>query len=238
MAEEKDGLEIQSHKLSQEASYAKELAAAAAVELQNLAEEVTRLSYENAELTSDLEAAKVACYKSNCCQRTVSYDHKRSSDNTQQNDGQSRKLGNVVLIEKLQKDLKAGFQREAVLEVALSTKDQIEAELRRRLDETTHHEQDLEDELASMRVLVAKMRKSNDIQTRIKSSLRPANVNTNRKTCKEDDTFATVEEMIALEELKAGYQRERRRCKELECAISRLKVSHSEVCLFLQGASV
>ncbi|XP_054788466.1 kinesin-like protein KIN-7C, mitochondrial [Prosopis cineraria] len=236
LAEEKDGLEIQSHTLAQEASYAKELAAAAAVELRNLAEEVTKLSCENAELSGDLAAAKVACCKSNCCQRSASYDDKQSNNNTQQQDGQSRKLGNDVLIEKLQKDLKAGFQREAALEAALSAKDQIEAELRRRLDETKHHEQDLENELASMRVLVAKMRKfgvnsedkstvykPNDVQNRVKNGLRPTNGNANRKIYKEDEIFETTEEMIALEELKASYQRERRRCKELESVISRLK---------------
>ncbi|XP_028775061.1 kinesin-like protein KIN-7E, chloroplastic, partial [Neltuma alba] len=236
LAEEKDGLEIQSRKLAQEASYAKELAAAAAVELRNLAEEVTKLSYENAELTGDLEAAKMSCCKSNCCQTSASCDHKQSINNTQQQDGQSRKLGNDVLIEKLQRNLKAGFQREALLEAALSTKDQIEVELRRRLDETKHHEQDMEDELASMRVLVAKMRKSgvnmddkstlcklNDIQTRVKNGLRPTNGNANRKTYKEDESLAAMEEVIALEELKASYQRERRRCKELESVISRLK---------------
>ncbi|KAF7816839.1 kinesin-like protein KIN-7C, mitochondrial isoform X1 [Senna tora] len=178
LAEEKDGLEIQSRKLAQEASYAKELAAAAAVELRNLAEEVTKLSYENAELTSDLKAAK--------------------------EDGQYRNLGNDVLIEKLQKDLKARFQREVALEAELSTKDQIEADLRRRLDETKYHEQDLKSELASMRVLIAKMRKSgvNDVQGRAKNGLRPANGHTSRKTYKEDENFANMEEMIALEEMK------------------------------------
>ncbi|XP_010521267.1 PREDICTED: kinesin-like protein KIN-7C, mitochondrial [Tarenaya hassleriana] len=52
LAEEKDELEEQNKKLTEEASYAKELASAAALELQNLAEEVTRLSYENVKFTS------------------------------------------------------------------------------------------------------------------------------------------------------------------------------------------
>ncbi|XP_023644849.1 kinesin-like protein KIN-7C, mitochondrial isoform X1 [Capsella rubella] len=51
LIEEKDELGKLNKKLTEEASYAKELASAAAVELQNLAEEVTRLCNENAKLT-------------------------------------------------------------------------------------------------------------------------------------------------------------------------------------------
>ncbi|KAI4307253.1 hypothetical protein L6164_030459 [Bauhinia variegata] len=229
LVEERDGLEIQCQKLAEEASYAKELASSAAVELQNLAEEVTKLSYENAELTGDLAAAKEACCKPYLCQRCASYDH-RLSINGVQHDERFRKQGNDVLIEELQKDLDAKCHREAALEAALSVKDQIEAELRRRLDEAKHREEDLENELASMQVLFAKMRKSdisveemstvhmhNDIQTRFRKGTLPSNGYSYRKTYKEDETFAIMEE------LKTSYQRERRRCKELENLISRLK---------------
>ncbi|CAH8354559.1 unnamed protein product [Eruca vesicaria subsp. sativa] len=51
LIEEKDELGKLNKKLTEEASYAKELASAAAVELQNLAEEVTRLCNENAKLS-------------------------------------------------------------------------------------------------------------------------------------------------------------------------------------------
>lgn len=51
LIEEKDELGKLNNKLTEEASYAKELASAAAVELQNLAEEVTRLCNENAKLS-------------------------------------------------------------------------------------------------------------------------------------------------------------------------------------------
>ena len=125
LVEEKDGLEIQSQKLAEEASYAKELAAAAAVELRNLAEEVTKLTYENAELSGDLEAAKEASCNSNFSP-TSSYDCKQNINNSFQRDGKSKKLGNEVLIEDLQKDLNARLQREAALEAALSVKVEIE----------------------------------------------------------------------------------------------------------------
>ncbi|KAF8082485.1 hypothetical protein N665_0824s0032 [Sinapis alba] len=51
LVEEKDELGKLNKKLTEEATYAKELASAAAVELQNLAEEVTRLCNENAKLS-------------------------------------------------------------------------------------------------------------------------------------------------------------------------------------------
>ena len=232
LVEEKDGLDIQSRKLAEEASYAKELAAAAAVELRNLAEEVTKLTYEKAELASDLAAAKEACSKSNFCQIS-SYD-------PTQNVGPLKWPGNEVLIEELQKGLNARLQREAALEAALSVKDETEAELRRTLDEIKHQKQDLENELTGMQALVGKMRKSginiedkstvhiaSDILTRVKHGFPPSNGYTYRKQYKDDETIGKMEDMFVLEELKASYQRERRRCKELESHISRLKVSHS-----------
>ncbi|RDY09033.1 Kinesin-like protein KIN-7E, chloroplastic, partial [Mucuna pruriens] len=235
LVEEKDGFEIQSQKLAEEASYAKELAAAAAVELRNLAEEVTKLTYENAELTGDLAAAKEASCKSNFSP-TSSYDCKQNSNSSFQRDGQLKKLENEVLIEELQKDLNARFEREAALEAALSMKVEIEADLRRTLDEIKYQKQDLEYELTSMRMLVAKMRKSsinvedkstvhmpNDVKTKVKNGLPTSNGYSRRKQYKEDEILGSVEDMIALEELKANYQRERRRCKELESHISILK---------------
>ncbi|KAL2317821.1 hypothetical protein Fmac_031697 [Flemingia macrophylla] len=235
LVEEKDGLEIQSQKLAEEASYAKELAAAAAVELRNLAEEVTKLTYENAELTGDLAAAKEASCKSSFSPASSSYDCKQNVNNSYQRDGQSKMLGNEVRIEEFQ-DLNARFQREAALEAALSMKVEIEADLRRTLDEIKRQKQDLEYELTNMQMLVAKMRKSgvngenksrvhmpNDVQTKVKNGLPTSNGYSRRKQYKEDEILGSMEDMIALEEQRANYQRERRRCKELESHISILK---------------
>ncbi|XP_052736071.1 kinesin-like protein KIN-7E, chloroplastic isoform X5 [Vigna angularis] len=234
LAEEKDGLEIQSQKLAEEASYAKELAAAAAVELRNLAEEVTKLTYENAELSGDLAAAKETPGKSNLS--PASYESKQNIKNNFQLDGKSKKRGNEFLIEELQKDLSARLQREAALEAALSVKVEVEADLRRTLDEIKHQKQDLEYELSSMQILVSKMRKSginvedkstvhvrDDVQTKVKSGYPTSNGYSHRKQYKEAETLGCMEDMIALEELRANYQRERRRCKELESHISILK---------------
>ncbi|RVX22659.1 Kinesin-like protein KIN-7E, chloroplastic [Vitis vinifera] len=160
LIEEKDGLEIHSRKLAEEASYAKELAAAAAVELRNLAEEVTKLSYQNAKLSGDLASAKEAPCRSNCCQRPGSFDVRQSNSNGARLDARLRKPGDGMLVEELQKELNARYQRESSLETALFERDQIEGELRGRLDEAKQREEDLENELANMWMLVAKMRKS------------------------------------------------------------------------------
>lgn len=233
LIEEKDGLEIQSQKLAEEASYAKELAGAAAIELRNLAEEVTKLSYDNAKLTGDLAATREAHCRSICCQRSVSYDLKHARP-----DGRPRKPDDGVLVEELQKELNARYQREAVLETSLSEKDQIEVELRTRLDEAKQREEDLENELANMWVLVAKLRMSgtnaddfsseglhalNISQTRVRNEYLQSNGLSN-KMFEEDEVYENMDKMSTLEESRASYLKERRRCKELESLVSRLKV--------------
>nr|XP_034925616.1 kinesin-like protein KIN-7C, mitochondrial isoform X1 [Populus alba] len=237
LIEEKDGLEIQSQKLAEEASYAKELAAAAAVELRNLAEEVTKLSYENAKLSGDLAAAKETQCRSNCCQRSISYDFKQSNSNGSLLDGRIRKTEDSLLVGELQKELNERYQREASLEMALSERNRVEGELRKQLDEAKHHEEDLENELANMWVLVAKMRKSGvnaeDMPSEgvyasttfgagLKSGFLLSNGHSSRIS--KDETFENIDGMKTLEELKVSYQKERRKCKQLESIISRLKV--------------
>ncbi|KAG6784144.1 hypothetical protein POTOM_009829 [Populus tomentosa] len=236
LIEEKDGLEIQSQKLAEEASYAKELAAAAAVELRNLAEEVTKLSYENAKLSGDLAAAKETQCRSNCCQRSISYDFKQSNSNGSLPDGHIRKTEDSLLVGELQKELNERYQREASLEMALSERNRLEGELRKQLDEAKHHEEDLENELANMWVLVAKMRKSGvnaeDMPSEgvyasttfgagLKSGFLLSNGHSSRIS--KDETFENIDGMKTLEELKVSYQKERRKCKQLESIISRLK---------------
>lgn len=203
LIEEKDGLEIQSRKLAEEASYAKELASAAAVELQNLAEEVTKLSYENAKLAGELTNAKDSYCRSCCAQR--SYDSKHH-------------IGS------------ARYQREAALEKAIFDRDQREAELYRRLEEAKRHEEDMENELANMWGLFAKMRKSELniedmsfegvrpsylLQSRAKNGCISSNGLSNRPS--EDDA-------ICIDEMRAGYKKERIRYRDLESIVSQMKV--------------
>lgn len=234
LTEEKDGLEVQNRKLGEEASYAKELAAAAAVELRNLAEEVTKLSYENAKLTGELAAAQEVQCRSTSCQSHASYNFKQNTANRGRTDGGPRRPEDEIIVEELQKELNARFQNEAVLKTALSEREKIEDDLRRRLDEAKQHEEDLENELANMWVLVAKLRKSSNnaedassevihladtSQSRVRNGLLPSNDHSDMfkddEICKKTGT---------LDELRAKYQKEKRRCKELESHISRLKV--------------
>ncbi|KAE8654335.1 Kinesin-related protein 11 [Hibiscus syriacus] len=63
LSEEKSGLCVQNQKLAEEASYAKELASAAAVELKNLASEVTRLSVHNAKLEGIIGCERVGTFE-------------------------------------------------------------------------------------------------------------------------------------------------------------------------------
>jgi centromeric protein E len=215
--EEKDGLEIHSQKLAEESYYAKELAAAAAVELKNLAEEVTRLSYENAKLVADLTAAK---------ELTASV-----ARGSIHNDTKRRDRENGILAEEMQKELVASCEREAALEDTLSQKSQRENELLKIIDDGKCHEQDLENELANMRDLVSKMKKegSQDDLFEFKSKQ-------NGFHSAKNDIGRTRSEMEAsdnwkwdgistLEEAKAAYNFERSRCKELENAMTRLKVT-------------
>lgn len=232
LIEERDGLEIHSQKLAEEASYAKELASSAAVELRNLAEEVTRLSYENAKLNGELAAATEALSRSNFRHKSAPYEFKQSISN-----GVRTKTEDGLLVEELQKELSAGYQREADLEAALSEREQVEGELRKRIDEAKRHEEDLENELANMWVLIAKMRNSGingeDMssrgvhalkipQARIKNGFMPSNWHS-FKLSEEDDVCENVDGISSFEELSASYHTERRKCKELESLISRLK---------------
>ncbi|OMO78503.1 hypothetical protein COLO4_24737 [Corchorus olitorius] len=231
LTEEKDGFEIHSNKLAEEASYAKELAAAAAVELRNLAEEVTRLSYENARLTGELAAAKEGRCRSSCCQKTA-HDLRQNNMSGARPEGRSRKQDEVILIEELQKELNIRNQREPALEAALSEREQIEGDLRRRINEAKRREEDLENELANMWMLVAKMRKpgldGEDISANIsQTGARNGHLLSNShsfKLFKEEETCENLRGMKTYEELRTCYQEERRRCEELERLVSRMKV--------------
>ncbi|XP_073125976.1 kinesin-like protein KIN-7C, mitochondrial [Henckelia pumila] len=160
LIEEKDGLEIECNKQAEETSYAKELAAAAAVELRNLAEEVTNLSYQNAKLSADLAVAKEVRCKAKCCQKSALTDMRQNRIIGGRSDTCVRKPEDRLSVEEFELELNARYQREASLVAALSERDKIEADLRKTLDDAKKHEVKLENELAHMWVMVAKMRKS------------------------------------------------------------------------------
>lgn len=171
LLEENSGLCVQNQKLSEEASYAKELASAAAVELKNLAAEVTKISLQNAKLEKELQAAR-------------EFSHSRGSQfanggNRKHGDGMkagrkgrySSRANDVsggiyddfdsysLDLEDLKMELQARKQREAALEAALADKEFVEEECRKKVEEAKRREVALENDLANMWVLVAKLKK-------------------------------------------------------------------------------
>ncbi|CAN1730260.1 Kinesin-like protein KIN-7E, chloroplastic, partial [Linum perenne] len=221
LTEEKEGLENECQKLAEEASYAKELAAAAAVELRNLAEEVTKLSYQNSQLAAELSDTKEAFRRSTSSRGSLPLDWKQNASNGHRHDGRTtRKSDDGVLIEELRKELNVKSQREASLEAELSELGKAEAELRGMLDESNQHEQELENELSNMWVLVSKLRKSapnteDESITRRGENEFPLSNGHSHKSSQRDNSNS--------EALKANLEKERRRCKELERLVSMLK---------------
>ncbi|CAD6260845.1 unnamed protein product [Miscanthus lutarioriparius] len=215
LVEEKDGLEVHTQKLAEESSYAKELASAAAVELKNLAEDVTRLSYENAKLNADLAAAKEL--NASMSRSNIHADPKR----------RDRESG--IIVKELQKELVASCQREAVLEDTLSQKDRRQSELLKIINDAKCREHELENELASMWALVSKIKKENSQQDVFEFKAKQNGFHSSKT-----DSGRLVSEMQApdngswdglstFEEARAAYNYERMRCKELESVVPRLK---------------
>lgn len=227
LVEDKDGLEIHCQKQIEETSYAKELAAAAAVELRNLAEEVTKLSYQNAKLTLDLAAATDAPCKAHCCQKSAPVDMRQNGVSGNQSDPRSRKQQDRLSVEEFELELSARYQREASLVSALSERDNIEADLRKRLDEAKRHEEKLENELANMWVLVAKMRKptASSEETRQVNGVYPFLDGQHVTKFYANEESRIAEDICALDELKTHHQSERRKFKQLDGLNLRSKVS-------------
>ncbi|MFQ6631874.1 hypothetical protein Gotur_010035, partial [Gossypium turneri] len=154
LTESKDQLELQNHKLAEESSYAKGLASAAAVELKELSEEVAKLMNHNERLMAELAAAKNPPTQ----RRTSTLRNGRRESLTKQND----QVGSSSY---LKRQLAMSKERELSYEAALLEKDQREAELQRKVEESKQREAYLENELANMWVLVAKLKKSNGVDT-------------------------------------------------------------------------
>ncbi|CAK8576602.1 unnamed protein product [Lathyrus sativus] len=172
LSEENSGLHVQNQKLSEEASYAKELASAAAVELKNLAGEVTKLSLQNAKLEKELMAARDLANNRSAVAQTVNGAHRKYHDSRSGRKSRLSSRGNENLgpgrdeleswsleVDDLKMELQAKKQREVVLEAALAEKEILEEEYRNRVEEAKKRESSLENDLANMWVLVAKLKK-------------------------------------------------------------------------------
>ncbi|KAL8195356.1 hypothetical protein R6Q57_025759 [Mikania cordata] len=161
--EENSGLYVQNQKLSEEASYAKELASAAAVELKNLAGEVTKLSLENAKLEKELVAACELANSKSANGGNRKYDSvktgRKGRSSSRVKDAYDDFDSWNLDAEDLRMELQAKRQREAKLEAALSEKELIEEEYRKKVEESKKKEAALENDLANMWVLVAQLKK-------------------------------------------------------------------------------
>ncbi|XP_065865428.1 kinesin-like protein KIN-7D, mitochondrial [Euphorbia lathyris] len=170
LSEENSGLRVQNQKLAEEASYAKELASAAAVELKNLAGEVTKLSLQNAKLEKEVLPARESLHsRGSGIQHANGVNRKYSDGMRTGRRGRFPGRANEVHSddfdswsldpEDLKMELQARKQREAALETALAEKEFIEEEYRKKAEEAKKREEALENDLANMWVLVAKLKK-------------------------------------------------------------------------------
>ncbi|KAA8516966.1 hypothetical protein F0562_017216 [Nyssa sinensis] len=161
LSESKEQLELRNQKLAEESSYAKGLASAAAVELKALSEEVAKLMNHNERL-----AAELAAQKNSPQRRTGAVSRNGRRDCHIKRPDQ----GGLPL--DMKRELTMSRERELSYEAALAEKDQREAELQKKVEESKQREAYLENELANMWVLVAKLKKSHGAETDVSESTR------------------------------------------------------------------
>jgi centromeric protein E len=162
LTESKEQLELRNQKLAEESSYAKGLASAAAVELKALSEEVAKLMNHNERLAAELAASK----NSPAQRRNSPALRNGRRDNYNKRNDQGGQVSDI------KRELAISREREVSYEAVLLEKDQREAELQRKVEESKQREAYLENELANMWVLVAKLKKSHGAETDLSESTR------------------------------------------------------------------
>ncbi|CAD5167769.1 unnamed protein product [Musa acuminata subsp. malaccensis] len=140
LSDAKTQLEARNQKLAEESAYAKGLASAAGVELKALSEEVTKLMNHNERLAAELASMR------NSGQRRVSNGPKNTK-----RDSHVKRHEPIIKREQI-------VSRERELEAALKEKEKREAELQKKVEESKQRETFLENELANMWVLMAKLK--------------------------------------------------------------------------------
>ncbi|KAL3539016.1 hypothetical protein ACH5RR_002382 [Cinchona calisaya] len=184
-SEENSGLRVQNQKLSEEGSYAKELASAAAVELKNLAGEVTKLSLQNAKLEKELLTAQDLMNSRSLHMQPGSRGNWKNNDGLRPGrrghvSGRVNDVSGLVHDDfdvwdldpqDLKLELQARKQREGALEAALAEKEVLEDEYRKRIEEAKKREADLENDLANMWVLVAQLKKEGGPMQELKNNI-------------------------------------------------------------------
>ncbi|KAL6337157.1 hypothetical protein AAG906_036471 [Vitis piasezkii] len=162
VTESKEQLQFRNQKLAEESSYAKGLASAAAVELKALSEEVAKLMNQNERLAAELAAQK------------NSPNHRRaiSAPRNGRRDSHIKRADQGVSPADVKRELALSRERELSFEAALLERDQREAELQIKVEESKQREAYLENELANMWVLVAKLKKSQGAESDVSDSTR------------------------------------------------------------------
>ncbi|KAG9134951.1 hypothetical protein Leryth_001248 [Lithospermum erythrorhizon] len=163
LTEVKEHLALRNQKLAEESSYAKGLASAAAVELKALSEEVTKLMNQNEKLAADL-----AAQKNSPAQRRSSSATRNGRRDVQTKRHDQGSLSSDVrreLASNKDRELALSKERELSYEAVLLEKEHREAELQRKVEESKQREAYLENELANMWVLVAKLKGSQGTET-------------------------------------------------------------------------
>ncbi|WMV19518.1 hypothetical protein MTR67_012903 [Solanum verrucosum] len=155
LVEAKEQLELRNQKLAEESTYAKGLASAAAVELKALSEEVAKLMNHNEKL-----AAELAAQKSSSTQRKPSVAMRNG-----RRDPHPRRNEQNVLSAEMKRELTLSRERELSYETALVERDHKEAELQSKVEESKQREAYLENELANMWVQIAKLKKSQGVES-------------------------------------------------------------------------
>ncbi|RWW09239.1 hypothetical protein GW17_00027282 [Ensete ventricosum] len=140
LSDAKSQLEARNQKLAEESAYAKGLASAAGVELKALSEEVTKLMNHNERLAAELASMR------NSGQRRLSNGPKNTK-----RDGHVKRHEPII-----KRELTVSRERE--LEAALKEKEKREAELQKKVEESKQRETFMENELANMWVLMAKLK--------------------------------------------------------------------------------
>ncbi|KAM3402624.1 hypothetical protein ACQJBY_006466 [Aegilops geniculata] len=218
--EENRDLINQNHKLSEEAAYAKELASSAAVELKNLAEEVTKLSIQNARQAKELLISQEMA-------------HSRVPVRKGRPAGRGRdEVGTWSLdLEDMKMELLARKKREAALEAALAEKELLEEEYKKKFDEAKKKELSLENDLAGMWVLVAKLKRGafsiSDLNVDDRS-INLADITNDAKENKGDTNVALVEKQVPDDTVKS-LTAEEYRSPEFEPLLVRLKAKIQEM---------
>ncbi|XP_023768116.1 kinesin-like protein KIN-7K, chloroplastic [Lactuca sativa] len=158
LTESKTELESRNKKLADDSKYAKGLASAAAVELTALSDEVAKLMNQNERLMAELAAAATATTPKN------SPGNRKTTGPAKNGRRENVNTRTKEQVE-MKRELALSREREMSYGTLLSQKDEREAELRRRLEESKQREAYLENELANMWVMVAKLKRLQGAET-------------------------------------------------------------------------